>query len=111
MAEQTIQQLLKIERRFLRSAHLQRDFHDPTALDGYIITPAIKANFDRIRHGMRTESGQRAWRITGDYGSGKSSFALLLADLFAGRESEQISQIRRVLDLSKPKTRQAPFGP
>jgi hypothetical protein len=111
MAGTKISQLLNIQRRYLRSAHLQRDFQDTAALDGYIVTPAIKANFDRIRRGIVPGSGQRAWRITGDYGSGKSSFALLLANLFGGRESNHISQIRRILDLSKPKIRQAPFSP
>src|SRR2546422_6300187 len=106
-----ISELLHIQRRYLRSAHLQRDFQDPAALDGYIVTPAIKANFDRIRRGIVPGSGQRAWRITGDYGSGKSSFALLLANIFAGRDSHQISQIRRMLDLSRAKVRQAPFTP
>src|SRR5438309_798445 len=75
MAAPKIADLLRIQRRYLRSAHLQRDFQDPASLDGYILTPAIKANFDRIRHGMVPGSGQRAWRVTGDYGSGKSSFA------------------------------------
>src|SRR6266478_2849582 len=107
MAAPRIADLLHIQRRYLRSAHLQRDFQDPAALDGYIVTPAIRANFDRIRRGIVPGSGQRAWRVTGDYGSGKSSFALLLANLLGGRDSDQISQIRRTLDLSKPKTRQA----
>ena len=111
MAAPRISQLLHIQRRYLRSAHLQRDFQDPAALDGYILTPAIKSNFHRIRRGMMPGSGQRAWRITGDYGSGKSSFALLLANIFAGRDSHQISQIRRMLDLSRAKVRQAPFTP
>src|SRR6266404_7370517 len=106
-----IADVINIQRRYLRSAHLQGDFQDPAALDGYIVTPAIKANFDRIRRGTTPGSGQRAWRVTGDYGSGKSSFALLLANLFAGRDSDQISQIRRTLDLSKPKSRQPPFSP
>src|SRR6185295_3425220 len=40
----------------------------------------------RFSEGLRPTSGQRAWRITGDYGSGKSSFALLLAHWFAGHD-------------------------
>src|SRR6058998_2066521 len=111
MASPRIADLLNIQRRYLRSAHLQRDFQDAAALDGYIVTPAIKANFDCIRRGIVRGSGQRAWRATGDYGSGKSSFTLLLANLFAGRDSDQISQIRRTLDLSKPESRQPPFSP
>ena len=100
-----ISELLHIQRRYVRSAHLQRDFQDPAALDGYIVTRAIKANFDRIRRGIVPGSGQRAWRVTGDHGSGKSSFALLLANLFGGHDSDQLSQIRRTFDLSKPKAR------
>src|SRR2546422_2509575 len=96
-----ISELLHIQRRYLRSAHLQRDFQDPAALDGYIVTPAIKANFDRIRRGIVPGSGQRAWRITGDYGSGKSSFALLLANLLGGKESNLPSQLRKSIDLTK----------
>lgn len=111
MAENRIAQLLNIQRRFLRSAHLQRDFQDPRALDGYIVTSTVRTNFERISRGLTAGSGQRAWRVTGDYGSGKSSFALLLANLFGGRESDQISQIRRSLDLSTPKTRQPAFSP
>jgi hypothetical protein len=36
----------------------------------------------------------RAWRITGDYGSGKSSFALLLANLFSARRTELPAQLQ-----------------
>ncbi|MGH9427508.1 MAG: hypothetical protein ACRD2L_14550, partial [Terriglobia bacterium] len=56
---------------------------------------------------MKPSSGQRAWRMTGDYGSGKSTFALLLAHWFAGRENGLPSQVRKVVgidlhDLSRP---------
>jgi hypothetical protein len=101
MAQVKISQLLKIQRRFLRSAQLERDFHDPAALQGYVVTTQTRQSFDRIVEGLAAKSGQRAWRITGDYGSGKSSFALLLAHLFSGKDSELPPQIRRCLDLSK----------
>ena len=79
--------LFQIQRRFLRSAHLERDFRDPSALEGYVVTRHITENLTRISDGLSPKSGQHAWRITGDYSSGKSSFALLLAHLFAGKES------------------------
>jgi len=101
MADIKISQLLNIQRRFLRSAQLERDFHDPAALQGYVITTQTRQSFDRIAEGLDLKSGQRAWRITGDYGSGKSSFALLLAQLFSGKDSDLPPQIRRCLDLSK----------
>lgn len=96
-----IAQAFNIKSRYLRSAHLERDFHDPSALDGYIVTREIQRCVDRISDGLDNRSGQRAWRITGDYGSGKSSFALLLAHLFAGRDSNLPSQLKKSLDLVK----------
>jgi hypothetical protein len=101
MADVKISQLLNIQRRFLRSAQLERDFHDPAALQGYVVTTQTRQSFGRIVEGLDIKSGQRAWRITGDYGSGKSSFALLLAQLFSGKDSDLPPQIRKCLDLSK----------
>jgi hypothetical protein len=71
-----IADLFNIQRRFLRSAHLERDFRDPAALEGYVVTTQIQESLDRVATGLDDKSGQRAWRITGDYGSGKSSFAI-----------------------------------
>lgn len=78
-----IADLFRIHSRYLRSAHLERDFRDPAALRGYVLTSQIQSGLERLALGLAPESGQRAWRITGDYGSGKSSFALLLAHAFS----------------------------
>lgn len=96
-----IADLFNIQSRFLRSANLERDFRDPSALKGYVMTRHIQANLDRISGGLNRNSGQRAWRVTGSYGSGKSSFALLIANLFAGKDSEIPPQLRRSIDLSE----------
>jgi len=61
---------------------LARDFHDPKGLDGYWLTEFGKECLKRIASGFGPASGRRAWRLTGDFGSGKSSFALLLANVF-----------------------------
>ena len=111
MAEVKIFQLLNIQRRFLRSAQLERDFRDPNALQGYVVTTQARQSFERIVEGLDAKSGQRAWRITGNYGSGKSSFALLLAHLFAGHDSKLPSQIRKSLDLTKLRKSAANFLP
>ena len=100
MIEPKISNLFKTRKCFLRSAHLERDFRDPTALEGYIVTPGIQRSLNRLGSGLSPKSGQRAWRITGDYGSGKSSFALLLAHAFAGKDSDLPPQIRRSIDLA-----------
>src|SRR5689334_6742396 len=78
--------LLRTKSRFLRSANLERDFRDPNVFSGYVVTDFAQSCLNRLSEGLRTTSGQRAWRITGDYGSGKSSFALLLAHWFAGHD-------------------------
>lgn len=81
MPEKRISSVLHIERRFLRSVQLERDYKDPSALAGYVVTDQIRSCVHRLVLGLNPNSGQRAWRITGDYGSGKSAFALLLAHL------------------------------
>jgi len=91
-------ELFRIRERFLRSVQLERDFEDSTALQGYVVTPHVRSGLERIISGLAADSGQRAWRITGDYGSGKSSFALALAHLVAGREPRLPEQLRQVID-------------
>lgn len=98
MAEKKIADLFHIETRFLRSVHLERDFQDPSALSNYIVTDFVRVCTERIAHGLQPRSGQRAWRLTGNYGSGKSSFALLLAHWFAGQESQFPPHIRSVVN-------------
>lgn len=90
----TVTQLLRPRDRFMRSVHLERDFQDEQALDGYILTDHSREALTRIAEGLRPSSGQRAWRITGNYGAGKSSFALLLAHWFAGDGRMLSPQIR-----------------
>jgi hypothetical protein len=101
MPETQISELFDIRRRFLRSAHLERDFADPTALDGYVVTAQARACLERLAVGLRTTSGQRAWRITGDYGSGKSSFALLLAHVLGGQSRRVPARIRDLVSFQK----------
>jgi len=74
-----IANLFDIQKRFIRSTHLERDFADHTALRGYVVTPPAQEGFERVLQGLNPNSGQRAWRVTGDYGTGKSSFALALS--------------------------------
>ncbi len=101
MSDKKIADLFKIGNRFLRSAHLEQDFQDPTVLSGYIMTDFTRSCLGRVANGLKPRSGQRAWRMTGDYGSGKSSFALLLAHWFAGHDSTFPPQIRKVVDFQQ----------
>jgi hypothetical protein len=85
MSIKKISNIIDINPRFLRSVNLERDFNDSDALKNYILTDFSKECFDRIKEGLKPNSTQRAWRMTGDYGSGKSSFALLLTRSLAGQ--------------------------
>lgn len=94
MSENAIGNLICINSRFLRSAQLERDFHDPESISGYCVTTETKRHLQRLSNAFRIESSNRAWRITGDFGSGKSSFALVLANLLSRRSKELPSEIR-----------------
>jgi hypothetical protein len=97
----TIGGLFDIPTRFLRSVQIERDFHDVAACKNYIVTPPMADAFLRIAEGLAAGSGRRAWRITGDYGVGKSSFALVLAHLLFDRSPPDISKIARAIDWPK----------
>jgi hypothetical protein len=111
MREKRIADLFQIKTRFLRSAQLERDFNDPNVFSGYVLTEFGRSCLERLSKGLKPNSGQRAWRMTGDYGSGKSSFALLLAHWFAGNDSSFPPQIRKVVEFHRfgiPKPRFIP---
>jgi hypothetical protein len=98
MREKRVADLLDMHSRFLRSAHLERDFQDAGALSGYVVTDFARSCIGRMASGLKPRSGSRAWRMTGDYGSGKSSFALLLAHWFAGHDARFPTPLRKAVD-------------
>jgi hypothetical protein len=97
----TIASLLRIQNRYLRSVNLERDFADPKALNGYVLTPKAQDSIKQLAVGLEPKSGQRAWRITGDYGTGKSSLALLTAHLFSGQDIGLPTHLRRTVDFKE----------
>ncbi|MBV6501088.1 MAG: hypothetical protein CJBNEKGG_03584 [Prosthecobacter sp.] len=106
MASRSINSILRISPRFLRSAQLERDFRDPEALGGYVLTHDTRVNLSRLLKGTRSVSGQRSWRVTGDFGSGKSSFALLLANLLSPNSSDLPKHLRALpADMGLPRSR------
>ena len=69
--------------------NLDRDAGSPAALDGYIVTPAVRRALSQIADGLGEEGGDRAWSLVGPYGSGKSAFAVFLADLLSPSASRR----------------------
>lgn len=97
---ESISEVFRVRERFLRSTHLERDFEDSSALSGYVVTPQTRGYLLRLSSGLKDTSGQRAWRITGDFGTGKSSFALFTAHLFGGRRAELPKRLRDTVRFS-----------
>ena len=83
--------------RFTRSVHLERDLFEPNPLEGYVLTSAARRALGRLVSGVADGTRQRAWTLTGPYGTGKSAFALFVADLFARRHECRTAQSWRLL--------------
>src|SRR6266498_3253566 len=98
MMRNRIADLFQIRNRFMRSVHLERDFAEPEAVRGYVMTPPAVRSLKRLAGGLAPRSGQRAWRVTGDFGTGKSSFALLVAHLFSGQTESLSPELKRSVD-------------
>ena len=74
-----------VRRRYVRSVDLARDIDDADALEGYVVTPSVRDVAVRILTGLSADSRQRAFRVVGPYGAGKSAFGVFLARLLRER--------------------------
>lgn len=83
-APRAMQDLLRVRPQHLRSVQIERDYSDPDASRHYVTTPFVAMTFERVAQSLGFASTARAWRLTGDYGSGKSSFVLAFARFAAG---------------------------
>lgn len=70
----------------VRSISLERDIYDPHALSGYMVTPAVVAALEQLGRALATNSPQRAWKVVGPYGSGKSALGVAAGQLLAGSQ-------------------------
>lgn len=89
--------VVNVQGRFTRSVSLVRDAGRPDTLSGYILTPTGRDVLHRLADALRGESPTRAWSLTGPYGSGKSAFALFVAQLLGGEEPAR-KQARDLLE-------------
>ncbi|MYH21970.1 MAG: hypothetical protein F4130_06805 [Acidobacteria bacterium] len=78
----TLSDYVSVRSRFARSANLERDSGRSEPFDGYIVTGRALDVIDRINGAALTGRSGGAWSLTGPYGSGKSSLALLLDAAF-----------------------------
>lgn len=70
----------------VRSISLERDLYDRRALDAYMITPAVIAALEQLGRALTSDSPQRAWKVVGPYGSGKSALGVAAGQLLAGSQ-------------------------
>jgi len=64
---------------------LKRDWQGARDFSEYIVTPAVRSIADQILSELARTGGTRAWSLTGPYGTGKSAFALFLADILGAK--------------------------
>lgn len=100
-----------IRPRFQRSARIETDFGQPTALDGLVVHTSAWNVLHRMATHLRNSS-DRAFTWTGPYGSGKSTLALWLSSFLdsaaksrSGAErllgNERCRELRTLLPVSK----------
>lgn len=78
----TLADHVAVRPRFARSANLERDSGRSEPFDGYIVTGRALDVIQRITGAALSGCSGGAWSVTGPYGSGKSSLALLLDAAF-----------------------------
>ena len=83
---------VSVRSRFARSANLERDSGRPEPFDGYIVTARALDVIERMTGAALSGRSGGAWSLTGPYGSGKSSLALLLDAAFGPNK-----QVRNVV--------------
>lgn len=80
--------MVAIDRRFARSARLDADLNGTPPLVGYVMQASIAKALKTLGE-SQCDSHQGAFTWTGPYGGGKSSAALLLANLVAGSKGNR----------------------
>lgn len=98
---QRLADVVSLRNRYVRAVNIGRDLGDDHALDGYLVTEMVRRAMERLVRGLQATSAQRAWRLTGGYGSGKSAFGLFLATLFTHPLNKR-SAAGRIVDAELP---------
>lgn len=89
--------IVHVRSRYQRSVHLERDAHERGSLEGYILTPLVRTLTGRIVQGYNADARARAFSVTGPYGTGKSAFAVFLADVLSPPDLDASGSARRLL--------------
>ena len=93
---------ISVRSRFARSANLERDANRPEPLDGYIVTARALDAVERIAAVAADGPSGGAWSLTGPYGSGKSSLALLLSAIVGPPGATRENAWKLINEASQP---------
>ncbi|USU07221.1 hypothetical protein NF700_00605 (plasmid) [Sphingomonadaceae bacterium OTU29MARTA1] len=75
--------VVKVDRRFARSARVETDMGRPEAIEGYVLQTSVRQAFTTMAQAV-AQRRQGAFSWTGPYGGGKSSTALVLGAALGG---------------------------
>ncbi len=96
----TLSVSVAVRARFARSANLERDAGRSEPFDGYLVTGRAVDMIERLTRAALTGPAGGAWSVTGPYGSGKSSLALLLDAAFGPDRSLRSTALDRIAEAS-----------
>ena len=91
---------IAVRARFARSANVERDAGLREPLDGYVVTARVLDALERIASTAHHGSAGGAWSLTGPYGSGKSSLALLVDAAFGPPTSSRDAALDLIREAS-----------
>ncbi len=91
---------ISVRGRFARSVNLERDLARGEPLEGYVTTARALTVLERIASTAAAEPAGGAWSVTGPYGSGKSSLALLLDAAFGASGELRRTALRLIGETS-----------
>jgi hypothetical protein len=83
-----LSEIVEINRRFARSARIDADLKGTPPLVGYVLQASVAKALETMAS-SQIDSRQGAFTWTGPYGGGKSSAALLVANLVAGSNANR----------------------
>src|SRR5437667_200174 len=98
----SLSDFIAVAPRFGRAINLERDWSSDFALTGYVMTATVRDVLGRICSSLQEQQVLRAWTLTGPYGSGKSSFALFLANLLGPTNRSGALKARNILKEQDP---------
>jgi hypothetical protein len=93
---------VSVRPQYTRSVNVERDFGTDSVIRSYIPTSRAISTLERISATLADSASPRAWSLVGPYGSGKSSFAVFLANLLAEPDDSGAATARKILSNAQP---------